>query len=99
MGDEPPPVSEFYRLRAISIVDTTALLGFVVGFVGSSPFAFRYLMSGFDRFGDAATGVLQFIAMILGFGTLGGAAGMLGGVGIAALWQRWHKRRRGMASQ
>jgi hypothetical protein len=86
--------SEFYRLSRFGIVDTAALLGFFLGFVGAGPFAFRFLVYGFSLFGDATTGVMQFIATILGAGSIGGAIGMALGTACANLWQRWHLHRR-----
>lgn len=86
-------MSEFYQLRRNTIKDVAGYLGFVLGFFGSGPLAWPYLVSQSDG-GDFAKGVAFFLAVITVGGLFGGAIGMALGAGIGSFWERVHRAMR-----
>ena len=86
-------MSEFYSLRRSSIKDTTGLLLFVAGWLGSAPFAWPYIKAGFET-GDATAGVFRFAVVVFGSAIACGVAGL--GLGAAGgwVWERAHRRWR-----
>lgn len=86
-------ISEFYSLRRTAIKDITAYLGFLVGFIGSAPFAWGLLAEQLDA-GRFARGLWYFFGIVTTAGIFAGIAGL--GVGIAAglLWEQFHRHRR-----
>lgn len=87
-------ISEFYRLRRTAIKDIAAYLGFLVGFIGSAPFAWGLLAVQLDA-GRFARGLWYFFGIVTTAGIFAGIAGL--GLGIAAglLWEQLHRYRRG----
>ncbi|HKS04969.1 MAG TPA: GNAT family N-acetyltransferase [Gemmatimonadaceae bacterium] len=86
-------MSEFYALRRSTIKDTTALILFVFGWLGSAPFAWPYITAGFES-GDPTAGVFRFAVVVFGAGIGCGLAGLgLGSVG-GWMWERSHRRWR-----
>lgn len=90
-------ISEFYQLRRTAIKDIAAYLGFLVGFIGSAPFAWGLLASQLDA-GKFARGLWYFFGIVTTAGIFAGTAGL--GVGIAAglLWEQLHRYRRSTKS-
>lgn len=86
-------ISEFYNLRRTAIKDIAAYLGFLVGFIGSAPFAWGLLAGQLDA-GRFARGLWYFFGIVTTAGIFAGIAGL--GVGIAAglLWEQLHRHRR-----
>ncbi len=86
-------ISEFYQLRRTAIKDIAAYLGFLVGFIGSAPFAWGLLAVQLDA-GRFARGLWYFVGIVTTAGIFAGIAGL--GVGIAAglLWEQIHRYRR-----
>ncbi|MGI9044369.1 MAG: hypothetical protein ACR2GK_09650 [Gemmatimonadaceae bacterium] len=86
-------ISEFYSLRRTAIKDIAAYLGFLVGFIGSAPFAWGLLAAQLDA-GRFARALWYFFGIVTTAGIFAGIAGL--GVGIAAglLWEQFHRHRR-----
>ncbi len=86
-------ISEFYQLRRTAIKDIAAYLGFLVGFIGSAPFAWGLLALQLDA-GRFARGLWYFFGIVTTAGIFAGIAGL--GVGIAAglVWEQIHRYRR-----
>lgn len=86
-------ISEFYQLRRTAIKDIAAYLGFLVGFIGSAPFAWGLLAVQLDG-GRFARGLWYFFGIVTTAGIFAGIAGL--GVGIAAglVWEQIHRYRR-----
>ena len=86
-------ISEFYSLRRTAIKDIAAYLGFLVGFIGSAPFAWGLLAAQLDA-GRFARGLWYFFGIVTTAGIFAGIAGL--GVGIAGglLWEQFHRHRR-----
>src|SRR5688572_1100853 len=86
-------ISEFYQLRRTAIKDIAAYLGFLVGFIGSAPFAWGLLAVQLDA-GRFARGLWYFFGIVTLGGVFAGIAGM--GLGIAAglMWEQVHRYRR-----
>jgi GNAT superfamily N-acetyltransferase len=86
-------LSEFYALRRSTIKDTTGLLAFVAGWLGSAPIAWPYIRNGFES-GDVTAGVFRFTVVVFGAAIGCGIAGLgIGAVGGWA-WERAHRRWR-----
>jgi GNAT superfamily N-acetyltransferase len=90
--------SDFYEPQRAAISQSAGYLGFVIGFVGSAPIAWRYLRDGFLN-GNVDAGVLHFLVVILGAGTLTGGVGLGVGRVIGAAWERQHRRRRSPSAE
>jgi GNAT superfamily N-acetyltransferase len=86
-------LSEFYTLRRSTIKDTTGLIFFVVGWVGSAPIAWPYIRDGFDS-GDPTTGVMRFALIVFGAAIACGLLGMLLGALGGWTWEHLHRRWR-----
>jgi ribosomal protein S18 acetylase RimI-like enzyme len=86
-------MSEYYSIRRTSIKDMTALLAFVVGWLGSAPLAWPFIKAGFES-GNVTSGVFRFAVIVfsaaIACGALGLGVGALGGWA----WERWHRRWR-----
>jgi hypothetical protein len=74
-------ISEFYQLRRTAIKDIAAYLGFLIGFIGSAPFAWGLLAVQLDA-GRFARGLWYFFGIVTMGGVFAGIAGM--GLGVAA---------------
>jgi predicted O-methyltransferase YrrM len=86
-------LSEFYHLRRTAIKDLAAYCGFLLGFLGSAPFAWRYLTAQIDN-GDFARGLGYFLSYVTVAGLVTGSAGFLIGIGGGWIWERYHRYRR-----
>ena len=86
-------MSEFYQERRVAIKDLSGYMGFVVGFLGSAPFAWQYL-SGYFEANDPSTGLLYFVVIILAAGALVGTGGLLLGASAGFVWEQVHRWRR-----
>ncbi|HUF25666.1 MAG TPA: hypothetical protein VMM18_01695 [Gemmatimonadaceae bacterium] len=87
-------MSEFYRLRRTTIKDVSGYAGFIIGFFGSAPFAWPYLVAQAED-GDFTRGVWHFL-LIIGAGAIVCAGiGLVFGAGIGWVWERLHRLRRG----
>jgi GNAT superfamily N-acetyltransferase len=80
------------------MTDMAGYVGFVIGFVGSAPFAWKYLSSGFE-INDPGTGMLYFIGIVVAAGLVVGLAGLLLGAGAGFVWERAHRWRRPAARE
>jgi predicted O-methyltransferase YrrM len=86
-------LSEFYHLRRTAIKDLAAYCGFLLGFLGSAPFAWRYLTGQIDT-GDFARGLGYFLSYVTVAGLVTGSAGFLIGIAGGWIWERYHRYRR-----
>jgi GNAT superfamily N-acetyltransferase len=86
-------LSEFYRARRGNITDLTGLIFFVIGWMGSAPFAWRYIRDGLDT-GDATSGIIRFAAVVFGAGISLGLVGLALGFIGGRVWESWHRLRR-----
>jgi GNAT superfamily N-acetyltransferase len=86
-------LSEFYKLRRASITDVTALIAFVIGWLGSGIIGWPYIKAGFDA-GNPTGGVFRFVVVVfaggIGCGIVGLIVGWIGGF----FWQKYHISRR-----
>jgi GNAT superfamily N-acetyltransferase len=83
-------VSEFYDLRRNAITDISAFFGFLIGFLGSSPFAWPYLQVGFQT-QEIVKGFTWFIGITFGAGVLVGIAGLGVGRLLGGIWEGSHR--------
>jgi GNAT superfamily N-acetyltransferase len=88
-------VSDYYAVRRTTIADLVAFLGFLVGFIGSSPIAWPYLSVGFTT-GNITSGFFYFIVIICGSGVIGGLVGLAVGHAVARVWEQAHRSMRGL---
>lgn len=88
-------MSEFYPLRRTEIKDVTALCGFLIGFLGSAPFAWRYLSVQLET-GGLVRGLWHFFAVVAVAAVLAGILGLAAGFVMGSLWERYHRHMRGM---
>lgn len=86
-------MSEFYSLRRSTIKDTTGLLAFVAGWLGSAPIAWPYIRNGFES-GDVTAGVFRFSIVVFGTAIGCGVAGLGLGATGGWVWERVHRYRR-----
>jgi predicted O-methyltransferase YrrM len=86
--------SEFYQLRRNAIKDLAAYCGFLVGFLGSAPFAWRYLAAEVDS-GDFARGLGFFLSYVTVAGLVTGGLGFFVGAVGGSIWERYHRYKRG----
>jgi ribosomal protein S18 acetylase RimI-like enzyme len=83
-------MSEFYSLRRNAITDLSAFFGFLIGFIGSSPYAYTYLRVGFQT-QEIVKGFTWFIGITFGTGVVLGIVGMGVGRVIGWFWENSHK--------
>jgi hypothetical protein len=86
-------ISEFYQLRRTAIKDIAAYLGFLIGFIGSAPFAWGLLAVQLDA-GRFARGLWYFFGIVTMGGVFAGIAGMGLGVAAGLMWEQVHRYRR-----
>ena len=91
-------ISEFYQLRRTAIKDIAAYLGFLVGFIGSAPFAWGLLAVQLDA-GRFARGLWYFFGIVTMGGVFAGIAGMGLGMAVGLMWEQTHRYRRAARSQ
>jgi len=85
---------DFYRPRRGEMADTSAYLGFLVGFLGAAPLAWNALTSSFDEnVGDATMGVARFAGALVVSGLLTGAVGYGLGAAWGFVWEKRHRAR------
>ena len=85
--------SEFYQLRRTAIKDISAYCAFLAGFIGSAPFAWRFLSAQLES-GEFVRGLWYFFALVTVSGLLCGAAGLALGFIAGWIWEQNHRRRR-----
>jgi ribosomal protein S18 acetylase RimI-like enzyme len=83
-------VSEFYTARRNAITDLSAFFGFLIGFVGSAPFAYPFIRVGFET-AQIVRGFAFFIGATMGAGVVVAIAGLVVGRGIGWFWERGHR--------
>ena len=85
--------SEYYHLRRTAIKDLAAYCGFLLGFLGSAPFAWEQLASqlGAGRF---ARGLWYFFGIVTAAGIFSGIAGLGIGFIVGLSWEQIHRFRR-----
>ena len=88
-------MSEFYKLRRTVIKDVTAFCGFLIGLLGSTPIAWRYLAVQLEANG-LVRGLWYFFAVITVAAVLAGIVGLAAGHIMGRLWERYHRHRRGL---
>jgi len=86
-------LSEFYHLRRTTIKDLAAYCGFLIGFVGSAPFAWPQLTTEIDR-GNLVLGLWYFFGLVAVAAVAMGIVGLGAGVVIGRVWERYHRYRR-----
>lgn len=86
-------MSEFYRIRRGQITDLTGLVFFIIGWLGSAPFAWPRIKEGFDR-GSPTSGIFKFAVFIFSVGIALGLFGMVVGMVAGRIWEMTHRRRR-----
>lgn len=85
--------SEYYQLRRTTIKDVAAYCGFLIGFLGSAPFAWRYLSAQLES-DQFVRGLWYFFGIVGAAAVFSGAAGLGAGFMIGWLWERVHRARR-----
>lgn len=85
--------SEYYHLRRTAIKDLAAYCGFLLGFLGSAPFAWELLASQLDV-GNFARGLWFFFGIVTAAGIFAGVAGLGIGFVIGVTWEHLHRFRR-----
>jgi quercetin dioxygenase-like cupin family protein len=76
------------------MADTSAYLGFLVGFLGAAPLAWSALTSSFDEnVGDATMGVARFAGALVVSGLFTGAIGYGLGAAWGFVWEKRHRAR------
>lgn len=86
-------ISEFYYLRRTAIKDLAAYCGFLIGFLGSAPFAWNFLSDQLET-GGIVRGLWYFFGVVSVAGLACGAIGLFAGFGVGWLWERYHRWRR-----
>ncbi|MDQ6829886.1 MAG: GNAT family N-acetyltransferase [Gemmatimonadota bacterium] len=71
----------------------TGLAGFLLGFIGTAPLAAPFIAKGYAR-EHFVGGLAQFLAIVLGAGTLFGIVGLRFGVTLGSMWERRHRQHR-----
>lgn len=87
-------LSEFYILRRTTIKDLAAYCGFLIGFIGSAPFAWPRLTAEIDR-GNFVLGLWYFFGLVSVAAVSTGIIGLGAGFVLGWLWERYHRYRRG----
>lgn len=85
--------SEYYHLRRTAIKDLAAYCGFLLGFLGSAPFAWELLALQLDE-GSFARGLWYFFGIVTAAGIFAGIAGLGIGFVIGLSWEQIHRFRR-----
>ncbi|HUQ47181.1 MAG TPA: hypothetical protein VM053_02930 [Gemmatimonadaceae bacterium] len=85
--------SEYYHLRRTAIKDLAAYCGFLMGFLGSAPFAWELLADQLDA-GSFARGLWYFFGIVTAAGIFAGIAGLGIGFVIGLSWEQIHRFRR-----
>ena len=85
--------SEYYHLRRTAIKDLAAYCGFLLGFLGSAPFAWEQLADQLDV-GSFARGLWYFFGIVIAAGIFAGIAGLGIGFVIGLSWEQIHRFRR-----
>jgi hypothetical protein len=85
--------SEYYHLRRTAIKDLAAYCGFLLGFLGSAPFAWEQLADQLDA-GSFARGLWYFFGIVTAAGIFAGIAGLGIGFVIGLSWEQVHRFRR-----
>lgn len=85
--------SEYYHLRRTAIKDLAAYCGFLLGFLGSAPFAWEQLANQLDA-GSFARGLWYFFGIVTAAGIFAGIAGLGIGFVIGLSWEQIHRFRR-----
>ncbi len=85
--------SEYYHLRRTAIKDLAAYCGFLLGFLGSAPFAWELLALQLDE-GSFARGIWYFFGIVTAAGIFAGIAGLGIGFVIGLSWEQIHRFRR-----
>ena len=80
-------------MRRTAIKDLFAYCAFLLGFLGSAPFAWKYLALELER-GNLAQGLWYFFGIVFAAGLFAGTAGLAAGFVIGWVWERYHRRRR-----
>lgn len=88
-----PILSEFYQLRRTNIKDLSGFCGFLVGFLGSAPLAWRYLGAQLEG-DDFVRGLWLFFGIVLTSAVIAGTAGLAAGVVLGGIWEKYHRHRR-----
>jgi predicted N-acetyltransferase YhbS len=83
-------MSEFYSLRRNAITDLSAFFGFLIGFLGSAPFAWPFLQVGFQT-ADIVKGFAWFIGITFGAGVVLGIVGLGVGRLLGSIWEGSHR--------
>jgi hypothetical protein len=91
-------LSEFYHLRRTTIKDLAAYCGFLIGFLGSAPFAWPQLTAEIDR-GNFVLGLWYFFGLVSVAAVSLGIVGLGAGFVIGWLWERYHRYRRARRPQ
>jgi hypothetical protein len=89
--------SDFYADRRRRTVDGLALIGFLIGFLGSAPFAWPRFSAHWIA-GDISGSVMVFIITIMVSGVVLGLLGMAAGQLSANVWNRRHAEHRSYES-
>ena len=90
-------LSEFYQLRRTTIKDLAAYCGFLIGFIGSAPFAWPRLTAEIDR-GNFVLGLWYFFGFVSLAALSTGSVGLGVGFVLGWLWERYHRYRRARRS-
>jgi len=90
-------LSEFYQLRRTTIKDLAAYCGFLIGFIGSAPFAWPRLTAEIDR-GNFVLGLWYFFGLVSVAAIATGILGLAAGFVIGWLWERYHRYMRARRS-
>lgn len=85
--------SEYYHLRRTAIKDLAAYCGFLLGFLGSAPFAWERLAEQLDE-GSFARGLWYFFGIVTAAGIFAGIAGLGIGFVVGLSWEQIHRYRR-----
>ena len=88
-----PILSEFYQLRRTTIKDLAAYIGFLIGFIGTAPFAWS-LLSDQLAGGAFVRGLWYFFGIVTAGGIFAGIAGLGVGYVGGVLWEQLHRHRR-----
>jgi hypothetical protein len=80
-------------LRRTAIKDLAAYCGFLVGFLGSAPFAWQQLAAQLEA-GNFSRGLWYFLLFVSAAGVFAGTAGLGVGFVIGWAWEQYHRRRR-----
>jgi Family of unknown function (DUF6188) len=80
-------------LRRTAIKDLAAYCGFLIGFLGSAPFAWQRLAEQLEV-GNFSRGLWYFLLFVSAAGVFAGIAGLGTGFVLGWLWEQFHRRRR-----